>query len=167
MKAAMDEGYLYTIGFFGGSLAAMFATPVVLSYGSVVVESLTAETVINYATQTSLKFTLDITTKAIISGDLQPSDVTSAVGGAIVPGKAWFASGFVAEGTGLGTKVLMGSQIDGNDVWSAGIKSFMVSPLGTATGNAMEAVTTKTAGMAIEAVHNNAQGFIIDDSLKY
>ncbi|HLV24165.1 MAG TPA: hypothetical protein VKY36_05250 [Moheibacter sp.] len=42
----------------------------------------------------------------------------------------------------------------------------MVSPLATATGNAMEAVTNKTAGMAIEAVHNNAQGFIIDDSLK-
>src|SRR5690606_2426712 len=113
-----------------------------------------------------LKFTLDITTKAIISGDLQPSDVTSAVGGAIVPGKFWYASGVVAEGTGLGTKALMGEDITPNDDWSAGIKYFMVSPLSSATGNAMEEVTNNTAGMAIEAVHNNAQGFIIDDSLK-
>lgn len=47
------------------------------------------------------------------------------------------------------------------------IKSFMVSPLGTATSNAMQAVTNKTAGAALEAVHNNAQGAIIDDSLKH
>ena len=88
--------------------------------------------------------------------------------GALVPGKAWYLSGFAAEGTGLGTQALFSDKpITEAQVIGAGIKSFMISPLGTASGNAMEAVTNKTAGMAIEAVHNNAQGFIIDDAIKH
>jgi len=43
----------------------------------------------------------------------------------------------------------------------------MVSPLGVASGNAMEAVTNKTAGAVTEAVHNNAQGAIIDNAIKH
>lgn len=54
-----------------------------------------------------------------------------------------------------------------NDYWSAGIKSFMVSPLGTASGNAFEAVTNKTAGAVVESLYNNGVGETVDYEIKH
>ncbi len=164
MYQAKREGEWFAVGVLGGSIVAIFAAPAVITYGSIYAETQVG----SYIMQSTGKFALDMSAKALFSGgDITTSDVTSALAGALVPGKAWFASGAVAETTGLGTKTAMGEDITTNDYWSAGIKSFMVSPMGTASGNAMEAVTNKTAGAVVEAVHNNAQGAIIDNSLKH
>ncbi len=177
MRQAMHEGQLSVAIFY----SAVVALPYAITYGSVALGSVETSALISsgqtaianvirsqYAKEVALKFSLDLSTKALFSGgDISTSDVTSAMAGALVPSKAWVASGAVSETTGLGTRALMGENLSANDYWLAGIKSFMVSPLGGVSGNAMEAVTNKTAGMAIEAIHTNGAGALIDHDIKH
>ena len=165
MQQAKREGEMFAVGVMAGSIVAIYAAPAVVAYGSIYAETQVG----SYVMQSTGRFALDITAKALFSGgDISTSDVTSAMAGALVPGKAWYLSGFAAEGTGLATDAALGEIITSDEVIGAGIKSFMVSPLGTASGNAMEAVTgSAIAGEAINAIHTNASGAIIDNEIKH
>lgn len=78
-------------------------------------------------------------------------------------GKAWYLSGAASESTGLATQAAMGEDLGSNDFIKAGVKSFMVSPLGSATGSAAEGVfKSSVVGEAVSAGYSNGMGELTD-----
>src|SRR5690606_28077534 len=161
MNAAMNEGYWYTIGFFAGSLTAMYTGPYVLSYGSMAITaeaellSLSSSGAWRAALATPLgemmlKTGLDISAQALFkpAGDINPM---ASLAGAMIPGSS-YGSGVLSGGVNESTTLIMEYSINpenvgAKEVLTSGVKSAIAAPGGMYLGNLIEGIVgSKAAG---------------------